>query len=797
LDRRKKLNRFLCCLLIFAMVMPIVSFATSDATTDTTTDTTTEGTDTGAVEEIELTDEQIKALFQDVKTEIQETATVDAKQEAIKDHTFVCENDKYELYLKESNLSILIRCKENGAIIESTADQNEMDYQLKLTPNLSDAWAEFFDSGIVLQLIEEKPKDRFSSVAQVTRKLGAKSADLTYTKNDNGFKCSVSYADYGISFDVEIKLTDDGVEYFIPGDSVKEGENKFYIQHLYAFPLMGKTMIDARDGYMILPDGNGITVDFVDNQRKYSSPWVSRIFGLYDDDIGLDNFEASNSIYTSATGRTYDTANDAEKVSMPIYGMVYEDTQAAVLCAIEDGAESAKLYGNMNGAQNHFWNYVAVQYEYRTIIAERTDSGENAATTSVMQDDRQIDDVKATFLIQTNDKADYAGLATAYRDFLLGNGGIIKQEYKYNTRIQVLGNDKENFLVFKRSVPMTTVAELEAIVNKLIELGASDLLVVYDGWQNGGVYDIPVTKYNVDSSIGSEGEMTDLYNSLKDKGINLVLNQDAMRINPDTNTSSFNVIKKIDKSTYTEYVYATVYDQFKVLYPEVSKENILKLANGFKSEGIATIGLSGVSDNLFAYSKKSVEYTRANTKAYFEQAMAELKAEGFFIALEAPYSYFWKYCDAFMNMPLGTSGYIYASNEIPFMSTVLKGVMPMYSEYVNFEANAVEFYLKLAETGVYPSFYITHQSPSKLSETNSDWIYSSEADAYYEEVAEYAAAFKELDDAVAGAVIEDHEIVGNVTITTYDNGVQIYVNYGQGVTVNDIYVEAESFQIVK
>ena len=61
-------------------------------------------------------------------------------------------------------------------------------------------------------------------------------------------------------------------------------------------------------------------------------------------------------------------------------------------------------------------------------------------------------------------------------------------------------------------------------------------------------------------------------------------------------------------------------------------------------------------------------------------------------------------------------------------SIVLKGVMPMYSEYVNFEANKKEFFLKMVETGTFPSFYITKESSSDLVNTNSSDIYSSSAE---------------------------------------------------------------------
>ena len=85
-------------------------------------------------------------------------------------------------------------------------------------------------------------------------------------------------------------------------------------------------------------------------------------------------------------------------------------------------------------------------------------------------------------------------------------------------------------------------------------------------------------------------------------------------------------------------------------------------------------------------------------------------------------------------MPLYVSDYIYEDEDVPFLSIVLGGVIPVYSEYTNFEANKTEFFLKLVETGTYPSFYITKEDSSDLIYTNSNDIYSSQYSVYRDEI---------------------------------------------------------------
>jgi len=89
--------------------------------------------------------------------------------------------------------------------------------------------------------------------------------------------------------------------------------------------------------------------------------------------------------------------------------------------------------------------------------------------------------------------------------------------------------------------------------------------------------------------------------------------------------------------------------------------------------------------------------------------------------------------------------------------------------------------------GIYPSFLITWEDSSNLIYTNSADIYSSKYSTYRDDIIEYTKALKEVNDAVKGAFIIDHERLGGVTVVTYDNGTKIYVNYSKTEQVVDGY----------
>ena len=207
--------------------------------------------------------------------------------------------------------------------------------------------------------------------------------------------------------------------------------------------------------------------------------------------------------------------------------------------------------------------------------------------------------------------------------------------------------------------------------------------------------------------------------------------------------------------------------------------------------------MGGITDNLFSYSLRDTYYTRNDGAEAFGRALENVSAD-LTLALEEPFQYQWRTMSAFLNMPLDGSEYMYNDEEVPFLSIALKGLVPMYSGYVNFEANKTEMFLNLAETGVYPSFYITRKNSSDLIYTNSNDLYSTQWEAYRDTIIEYDRALRALNAQTAGAVIENHEkLEGDVRRVTYSNGTVVYVNYAEEARVVDgVTVEPLSFRVI-
>lgn len=689
-------------------------------------------------------------------------------------HTLVAENDLYELYLYEPALSIIVRNKSTGAVMESTIRDNE-----KLA-NVNETWKGFLQSGVVVELQEE------TNTIQKKIGLEAGGASVMVDQIPGGFHAKIDYTAQELGFELEVKLYDDGsITAYIPENSIYENAANKKIGNIYLFPLLGHTRLGEVDGYMFVPDGNGALIYLDDKEGRFDSGYVQKV---YSSDIGV-----GESYVLSLLWDKYETHNDAEQVLAPVFGMVHTKDRIGYLAVIESGEEEASIYATPNGAYSEY-NWVTASFrKCATYIQPTSNSG--GSVTKVT--DRIGYDIKIRYLFVDGEEADYAGLAKRYREYLIEKGELTQKEDEFKVRLDFLGMDVENWMMWKKAVPVTTVDHIREIYEDLEAAGVTDILTQYKGWQDGGIYDIPVMSVDVDDSIGGKKELLRLMEESEKKGIDFYLYTDAIRANPETGNTTFDTVKKMDKRLYEEQNYKNVYDTFVFWTPQKSYDNLVKLENSLKKNNINNLALSGISNTLFTYTLGDLMQTRSVSKYLYEQALAKLD-EDMTLLLESPAACYWSYTKAMTDMPVADSDYIYTDQSVPFLSIALKGLVPMYGDYVNFEANEKEYFLKLVETGIYPSFYLTWEDPSDLIYTNSSDVYSSEYNVYRDQIIDYYKELKEVNEAVNGSFIIGHKAMDNgLTVVTYDNGVSIYINYSESdITADGVTVPALAYQIV-
>lgn len=703
-------------------------------------------------------------------TENMEGAIVPNSKKEINGHKLITENNAYEMYFLEESLSVILRDKKTGAIMESIVEEDDSKSNA--------TWLAFMKSGVLVQVLK--------GINIVPTTADVRKAEKTVTYTENGFQADIYYKEFGIGLSLMVSLTEDGFTASIPDNSIKEDSEEYKVGEIYVYPFLGNTHLGDRSGYMFIPDGNGALIYLEDNEGRFTSNYSQYIYGM---NTGVDE------AYTlSLLWDYYQSVNEADKIMAPVFGMVHTDTDMGFLGIIESGDYSAKLEAYPNGAYTAY-NWICPKFIYRQIYTQPTGNKEGSVVTR--QAERNKFDIKINYRFLSGDKANYTGLAMKYREYLLDNNKVVTKEDDFKIRLDFLGTDKENWLIFKRNVVMTTIEDVRNIYQDLKKEGVTDILSVYKGWQKNGINALPITKYKADSDLGGTKELTNLIKEAKASGIDLYLAQDALRVNPTLNNANFNIMKQITKRVYEERTYKDVFEKMRYVTPMRSSYNLERSAKSFQKQGVNQISLSGISNILFTFTSKGKVYTRGNTADMYEEVIAKLD-QNFDYVMEKPMAYLWKYTDAITDMPITSSNYIFTDEEVPFLSIALKGILPMYAEYTNFEANKKESFLRLVEMGVNPSFYLTYEDPAKLLYTNSSDVYSSKYSIYKESIISYYKALKEVHDKTKGSVITHHKQYDNgLTVVTYDNGVTVFINYNGTTTirVNGLELKPMSYKV--
>lgn len=689
-------------------------------------------------------------------------------------HKFVASSSEYNLYVSEDDLSLVIEDKVSGARLESypTYDDGKSNA----------TWLGAMHSSVVMTLISANDDTKQADLINddVTK-------NITYT--DTGFSAQLYWNTYKLGVTLEVSLTDDGLTTRIAEDSIKEDGESYYIGTISMYPYMGTSYLDDKEGYMFIPDGNGALVYLDDKEGRFSSGYSALIYG---EDVGFDESEVNTLLLDR-----YNTITEPLQILAPVFGIAHTDDQIAFLGIVEDGAQRADINVMPNGVSVNY-NRSYARFILRKLYTQPTSNNSTSGSLHVYEADRSHSDLQIRFKFLSGENASYSGMAGSYRQYLLDNDMLKKQDVSYKTRVDFLGTERESWLLGTSAVVMTTTDDIRDIYDDLISNDVTSILSVYKGWQAGGLYDLPIRKYKADSKIGGTSDLTKLITESEAEGMDLYLYDNALYINPDEQNATFNVVKKVNKRRYEYETYKDVYDTLLYITPSRADSVLSDVVSSYTKKKVNNLAVAGITNTMYTYTYSGTKYTRFDTAASYKSTLDSLYDQTDLI-LETPIATYWEDTKAFLDMPLYSSSYILEDVEVPFLSIVLTGIMPVYANYMNFEANKKEFFLKMVESGAFPSFYITKESSSELINTNSSDIYSSEYSSFKDTIISYDKQFKSLHEKTADSVIVNHELLDNsITKVTYSNGVVIYINYSDSTqTVDGISIDTMSYEVVE
>lgn len=693
------------------------------------------------------------------------TAGTDSYAAGAQDEEYVlaAENDSFELYCNPDSLAIRVREKNTGYVYDSMGVEAQEG-------DLNATYTGMKESGISVECRLENGNVRTWSIT-------GDGADVETELLADGFRSRVSYSG-AIEFDVQVTLTEKGLEVLIPEDSIAEdGESAIRLQSVYVYPFLGSSYGYDNEGYLFVPDGCGALIS-TGQQTIAAENYEKQIYGS---DMGMGSFTNT---------ATESMLKAPQEIYMPVFGSILEEGGHGIAGIVSQGDEYCRIAAYVSGIRTPY-NLIMPKFILRETYQMKLDQSGGSLTSS--QEERNPGDLCVTYVLLTGEEADYVGIAHAYRQWLLDGGviGIGEAETEdVPARIELILSEQKKGLLWSKTVTMTTLEQAAAILQELYNAGIHQMDVVLRGYSGDGASGAAPSDFSFTGKVGSKSQWKKEIGRLSQMGIDVSLYADFSRGYEGAggygSSQQAQAINRVMLQSFDNGVYNW-------LAPSFAARSLERFAEKTEDLGAAGLSVDAFGSALYSNWNKKNPSTRADARNIQQQ----VGSAGLKLNLYAPYAYMWGRCDAIYDMPTSSSNYYIFTDTVPFMQIVLKGCVPYYSEGWNFHASARRDLLRCVEYGAYPSWYVSHEDPVGLIGTASSWIYSSQYSVWKDSMVEKYQEINQALKDVSGACIRDRILLDeDVVRVDYDNGIRIYVNYRQAAWTGDgVTVDGEGFLV--
>lgn len=671
-------------------------------------------------------------------------------------HILFSENQEFAYYLNTDSLSVSIQDKNMQNTWTSDREPNNEG-------SINELWVNRIMSGITLEYYDKKLKK--AGYATVT---GDK-CNIDLYQGENAILANITFTELSISLTLRLTALENQLVAQIPFHSLEEGTG-YLIKTISIFPFLGSTNETQTDGYILVPEGSGVLMEYASHKTAIKSAYKAKVYGS---DSGLN-----------------DSVSNSYTLTLPLYGIVNGIDKNAFYTHIGSGSAYAELNVYPSGVTTKY-NWATYIYSYRQNFFQPTAS--DGTGYMDLEQDMNTFDISVTYTFLNDADANYTGIAKDYQSKLVEQGILTKNTGNSFLHLEFLGAEIYKTMLGYKTNLYTTVKDVSIIVNDLSEQGILPVITYSGTSKNGRSGNMP-NKFPLESKLGSMKEFKALFTELKNQGIPIYLAADYMYARTDK--SGFNkkkdLLRKVDqKLLINTYEYRNYSLEIGVLSLDKINRLFQEDLNNYKKSNMDIVieNLGGKLYSDYGTNQKNREESLTYAAGIFDTK--EIKT-----AFYAPNEYFFSCMDRYFSIPLGGSGYLHFTKDVPFLQIVLKGYVDYYSPWQNTSPNPKEDLLRMIEYGVYPAFIITWQPPYDLSNTPSDGIFSSEYALWRNKIIETEKVIREVFYNLTDAHITDHSNDGTLAITTYDNGAKIYVNYSENeILIGRQTLAAQSYHV--
>ena len=682
---------------------------------------------------------------------------------------FVTENDNLALYVNDDNGIIAVKDKKSDYMWWSSPVGSGHD------PIATGTIVSDLQSSV--NIVYGEPAKR----ATTNMRSGSDASVKVKDKGD-GVEITYDFKDAGISIPVMYELQEDHLSAVVETGDIKEddtsNETGKILTSLTVMNNFGAADSDD-EGYFVIPDGSGALINF-NNGKTAAKAYTQTVYGADLTAVPLQEPDVTEQVY------------------FPMYGIVNGDNAMMVVCS--EGDSNAKLKASVSGLSKSSYNLCSFEFTLRSTDSYYM-SGDNTTTLTVFEEgDIKTETIELRYY-PLEDTAeigmDYIDVANAYRDYLTGEMKVQKADKTdAELYVDIYGGTQKSRSILGIPVTMktalTTCEQAEAIMQSLIDAGATDLVVSYNKWTNDGIKNKIDADAKASGTIGGKGDFEDLLAYAEDNGVALYPAVQNTGFESGNGYMTFkDTTIRVSGSYAREYTYNLAYGTqqtskkpLSLITPTAYPEIFSDLADSCSDKGIKNIALSELTSALYGDYGKNLA-GRDKAQDLLVESYETLSGSVDSILGNTANAYALPYVDRISNVPLQSSGYDIFDADIPFYQIVLHGLKSYSGTAVNGSADTNETVLRAVAAGSGIRYDMIGEETSILKDTELDNLYYAYYADWTEEAAQSYAFIKDVLAGTGDKLITGYEEEDGVIITTYEDGTVTVVDLeAESVTVN-------------
>ena len=608
--------------------------------------------------------------------------------------------------------------------------------------------------------------------------LDAAGYDEEQLQQDNAAAGVEAAASDRVVFQVTVRylLDEDGLRVEVPMDQFRYAGDVEPVR-LDLLEFFGAAT-DTEDGYIFVPDGSGALMN-------------------------LEPAPASGGTYE---GRVYGgeeaLAAGEQPVRLPVYGL--KNGESAFLAIIEEGDALATIHAYKSGLtcsrSGVYSSFTLKESGYVTLGSQEEETEVLSFQSRLYQGN-----IRVLYRFLSGESADYAGMAAAYRDWLIQQGTLTRRAAeRFPLTVQTIGGVKkaQSFLMIRYEgwEALTTYKQAGEIADWLMDQGAGGVRLQLTAWLTGGFEQAKADSASPLSVLGGKSGLKKLVEKYETGDVlveGLVHFGQYVSGNPFTlyRSAARTVDQAIAENRPLNLVTQKPVEGTAATILSVSRlpDLVEKFSGSGRLQGIDT-AVADLGNRLYGDYNRSNTVDRENAKNQVRQALEILGGEEG-LSLNGGNAYALDYSAFLGEIPLHSSGYMVLDADVPFYAMALHGYVEMAAPPLNYEDDGELAALEAIAAGVGVSCRWMAADSSLLKDTDYAGYYSA---GYADSRDWVLAAYQRVKEAVGdlqSLTITDHAAPQDgVTVTTYENGVKIHVNRtGADVVVDGVQVPAMGY----